>query len=646
MYIVVGGKTESKNESKFKNLGLVIQHVLPADNPQQSESSSHIGMGGSLGCRRDKTGGSKEYCETDEGYQAMYTPGTPREVDVTIQVIRWQVWMACLGSQSALSESYTSTGVKDKIAQHWILVLLEKAKIAHLEQISNKDTCDPRLKDSRCKGPERTAIKDAIKHRIQQELWDWVVQQPNEFILLPANDPFRLGLDLRAGLDPHHDTPVEILHTYLLGNDKYVWHDTTKTWDPKKGDKKGEIFASRLQSASISGLSIPPPRPRYVIQYKNSLIGKHFKMLQQLGVFQLHDLCTPLILDLWKATGELGAYLWFPEIKNMKVYLADLDVLVNNLLDIWGLVDPNRVLVKGKLHVLPHTPEDARRFGPCVIFATEIFECWNAIFRLCSILSNHLAPSHDIAATLADMERFKHMVSGGWWRNSNGKYIRAGSSVRSFLTSNRELQRRLGWSEKTRLPCGTVKLEALKKREPSEWNLPLQEPEPVGSTWVHCKYVTSQSGDLCKPGFWVFVQTSGLLSPFPARITRILTRQGSPLTPENAVVIVEPFTVLEVKNTRLNMPLLVPSTDSNTMIVNPKVCRCGVQQERTLTDRTELKMTHTAELRFIVNMHALHNAHLIRDILPRSLTMPIPYLRDRVASHSRFAAQPLRSGPM
>ncbi|KAJ7907479.1 hypothetical protein B0H13DRAFT_1618370, partial [Mycena leptocephala] len=100
--------------------------------------------------------------------------------------------------------------------------------------------------------------------------------------------------------DPHSDTPGEILHTYLLGNDKYVWHDTTKNWD----DKKGDIFASRLQGSSINGLSIPPPRPQYVVQYKNSLIGKHFKMLQQLGVFHLHDLCAPLVFDLWKATGD------------------------------------------------------------------------------------------------------------------------------------------------------------------------------------------------------------------------------------------------------------------------------------------------------------------------------------------------------
>ncbi|KAJ6550371.1 hypothetical protein DFH09DRAFT_1086636 [Mycena vulgaris] len=43
----------------------IIPHVLPADNPQQSETSSHVGMAGSLGCRRDLTGGTKEYCETN-----------------------------------------------------------------------------------------------------------------------------------------------------------------------------------------------------------------------------------------------------------------------------------------------------------------------------------------------------------------------------------------------------------------------------------------------------------------------------------------------------------------------------------------------------------------------------------------------------
>ncbi len=64
---------------------------------------------------------------------------------------------------------------------------------------------------------------------------------------------------------------------------------------------------------------------------------------------------------------------------------------------------------------------------------------------MCSVLSNHHSPSHDIAESLAGLERFKHQVSGGWWKNTDGEYVCAGKGVRSFLKSNKELQRCLGW---------------------------------------------------------------------------------------------------------------------------------------------------------------------------------------------------------
>jgi hypothetical protein len=110
---------------------------------------------------------------------------------------------------------------------------------------------------------------------------------------------------LLEGLDPHADTPVEILHTWLLGNDKYIWHDTSKEWNKQQE----ELFATRLQASSLSGLTTPPPRAAYLVQYKNSLVGKHFKILQQLAIFHVHDLCPDNLFNLWKATGELGAML-------------------------------------------------------------------------------------------------------------------------------------------------------------------------------------------------------------------------------------------------------------------------------------------------------------------------------------------------
>ena len=116
--------------------------------------------------------------------------------------------------------------------------------------------------------------------------------------------------------------PGEILHTFLLGQKKYVWHTTNSRWDKKKD----ELFAARLRGSSIDGLSLPPIRADYMLQYKNSLVGKHFKALQQVGVFHLYGgLCeSNIIRDLWKATGELGALLWYNKIRDMDAYLVCL----------------------------------------------------------------------------------------------------------------------------------------------------------------------------------------------------------------------------------------------------------------------------------------------------------------------------------
>ncbi len=52
------------------------------------------------------------------------------------------------------------------------------------------------------------------------------------------------------------------------------------------------------------------------------------------------------------------------------------------------------------------------------------------------------------------MERFKHQVSGGWWKDSDGNYIQAGSSVCTFLHTNPELQKHLGWTNHIAKPVG------------------------------------------------------------------------------------------------------------------------------------------------------------------------------------------------
>lgn len=135
---------------------------------------------------------------------------------------------------------------------------------------------------------------------------------------LRPGDHYNVLLRL-CSLDPHRDSPCEILHTILLGEDNYVWHETTKVWN----DEQGALFAARLQSASLDGLNLPSLRSKYMVQYKKSLIGKHYKALQQLGIFQLDaTLCSQEVFELWKANGVLGVLLWFPEIKDMDQYLT------------------------------------------------------------------------------------------------------------------------------------------------------------------------------------------------------------------------------------------------------------------------------------------------------------------------------------
>jgi hypothetical protein len=120
-----------------------------------------------------------------------------------------------------------------------------------------------------------------------------------------------------AGLDPNLDTPVELLHTVLLGAIKYIW-SLTCSW--LTTSKLLDTFQARLASISVRGLNCTPIRASYLVQYRGSLIGRQFKQIIQVAPFAVYGLVNENLFNAWLAAGRMTATMWFPEIDNMTEY--------------------------------------------------------------------------------------------------------------------------------------------------------------------------------------------------------------------------------------------------------------------------------------------------------------------------------------
>ncbi|THV03266.1 hypothetical protein K435DRAFT_791971 [Dendrothele bispora CBS 962.96] len=366
-------------------------HALLGDNPMQSEFACHIGFRGKFFCRVCKVKGKAESEQCDDPED-----NGDAQSDITVQshraqgkkksqesgedmILRIRQFMSCgeprtrvdtlaelrsqfsAGSRIGGATSYkarkTASGVKDVYQEYFINQIQGIAKTKGLSKPQKKS----KIQDL-CKTFPRSTISPV-----------WKIK----------------------GIDPHADTPVEILHVILLGFVKYFWRDAVN-----RTKNEHDTLIARLSSAQVSGLNIPPLSGRTLVDYSGSLTGRDFRAIAQVAPFVLDGLIPADCLEAWTALSSLVCLVWQLEIHNVEKYLNDLELAITYFLDCTCRVTP-RWFNKPKFHVLLHLPEHIRRFGPAMLFATKGFESFNAVIRSCSIHSNRHAPSKDIAFRMA-----------------------------------------------------------------------------------------------------------------------------------------------------------------------------------------------------------------------------------------------------
>ncbi|KIJ40620.1 hypothetical protein M422DRAFT_256592 [Sphaerobolus stellatus SS14] len=320
-------------------------------------------------------------------------------------------------------------------------------------------------------------------------------------------------------LDPHADTPVEILHVILLGFVKYFWCDAVS----RCKDKDKAVLMARLASASVEGLGIPPLAGKTLVTYAGSLTGRDFRALAQIAPFCLHDLVPEACVETWLALSRLVPLVWQPEIEDIDAHIKHLEVAIDHFLNCAVNWTP-RWFNKPKFLLL-HLPNHIHRFGPASLFATEGFESFNAVIRGFSIHSNRQAPSRDIGRGFAHGNHLRHMLSGGFFLPNFGETIPTVNKVqpstegwRSIAPRPEILMRLRNFAlEMFGMPIDDAqnqvgRCEGLSPER--EWqglqankaNMNWMPPQATGTRYRAAKKFILKNRDACKNGSWIIYE--------------------------------------------------------------------------------------------------------------------------------------------
>ncbi|KAL0092852.1 C2H2-type zinc finger transcription factor [Phycomyces blakesleeanus] len=269
----------------------------------------------------------------------------------------------------------------------------------------------------------------------------------------PANEiSFRDRLTGRLlelqSFDPEKDTPVEILHTILLGVAKYMVIDLVKVVlknDTATIARLSEFLTDYTRSTGLSR------KFTQNLRHSGSFLGRDFKVLLQIlpvilitefsGNHEL-DLVIPCFVEL----GRLCSLVFVRQvISDFDNYIIRVDNAVKRL--IRALFDYDKgtknklhkaYCTKLKVHYLTHLKEDIIRFGPALNYETEKGEQFNK--HICKHLfhMNRQNTSRDVCLKFAKQVALQHVIDGGSWINSSGNQEKSGTGIERFIKDNNE----------------------------------------------------------------------------------------------------------------------------------------------------------------------------------------------------------------
>ncbi|KAG2120425.1 uncharacterized protein F5147DRAFT_562462 [Suillus discolor] len=580
---------------------------LGGDNPMHAEECSHAGLHCNYFCRTCEVGGTKEYKESDEGYNSIFVPGQLRTPAGTAAEIRAQFVTALQsGASEKIKKSVASTGVKDTTTAYILDAVVEMGKKLRKRVAGIQPKHDSEV---------RTILNKELEDLLQGSA---------------LNDTINPLLGVK-GFNVHQDTPTEILHTVLLGVVKYFWGQTVYLLEKAK---LMDLFQTQLDSIVKDGLDSPRLNADYICHYKGSLIGKHFKSLAQVMPFLIQDLLPRTVLDGWTIIGELVVHIWHTKIDDTEIYLAKLSQTIEDFLNVTAQCAPSILISKPKFHFLVHLPAYICRFGPAILFSTERYESFNHIFRLACIHSNQQGPSQDTCRIFARQDIVKHIATGGYWFDTaRKKWVWAGDKVLSYVDEHPEQVQLLGIHMETSPLTGSFFPD-----KPVPWTAmhcakALNIPQPATIQYCHGISLVVGNGEKASLGGHVIFHDTSTSSSEIGCVREILISNSCRRVQHVAVQI---FTFGPALHPLLHLPALeltdhdvVISPEDIICIVNLQhdcvkaqctdISQCRVHQEQTKTAHTRPVIQHQPSPFYLLNAYSIHNHAQIQSVIPQSL---------------------------